>query len=225
VSGDERDRRDLADVAGALFSNRRRAVPQPPVSRPAEGLRTTPEIDLTVVVSCGGSPGIAAALGLSIAALPTPHARSILLPANGFRETLPRVDERMLADLERTGGRLIVELPPRDGPAFRAVALAAARHIVWIDRGPDGAQNAASFFAALDYACEMANVGWLSPADEGDGPESIARWVSGSNSRRATALGRWNPGLPFPAAVSGFLAQRGPGSAAWAWARTLARLP
>jgi hypothetical protein len=163
---------------------------------------------------------------VAVAALPSPAPRTVALsPAGGEADWLRSLHEEHggFPALERDGGRIVVLLPPRDGPEVRALALAAGSHLLWIDETADACDQAREFLQALHYSCDAGRIGWLRHARRTGGPvESLLRdWAAATPARSVTALGAWRPGEPLPAVVCGFLANVAPppgaGPLSWAW--------
>lgn len=234
MSPSDRDRRDLEDLAGALFSSHHgEHVPARVVEVVAafdsgfdEPPRTDePErpvvaaVDVTLAVGCGEPAG---SFALALASLPTAHPRTLLLDPAAIAQGAAGVDA-----IEREGGRVIVHARPEDGPLLRAFALAATRHIVFVAAGRAGRAEAGRYFEALDYACDGAEVGFVCAGDLGEDGHAVhalaARFVTARPSRVVTALGTWGPGRALPAAVAGFLARPGRTTAPWTWALRAAR--
>lgn len=224
MSSSERDRKDLASVVETLLSSAGRraaaAVPPEPAARPdaplpdcqeAPGDETSddpPRLEVITAVACG-EPAAAPLFLLAVAALPSPAPRTMALNAAGgevgWLRTLPDEHSRF-EDLERSGGRVVVLLPPRDAPEVRALAFAAARHLVWLGSGSAGLDQAREFLRALHFSCDGGRVGWLgAPAlDPAPARTVFEDWAAQAEGRSAAPLGTWQPGQPLPSAVCGF---------------------
>jgi hypothetical protein len=100
----------------------------------------------------------------------------------------------------------VVEVPPRDDPFTRAVALATSHLVVWCDGSERGIRRANEYVCALADARRGAHVGWLSAADGDGGPRSP---LHAEDALHLHPLGRWRPGRQVPDAIAGFVALRG----------------
>lgn len=218
MSPGERERCDLAGLADVLFSTpaRRLAPAAEAESRPAP-------LELVTATACG-ELAIGPLLALALSALPSSRPRCVVF---GVEDTAPEWVRSVrhpsfLAELEGTGGRAFVVVPPRDTPEVRALGMAGARHLVWAGPGATAQTELVSFLAALHLGRAGALLGWLH--DPSVPPESLAAHVEGwsrtSPGRTALPLGAWCPGRALPQALCAFLDADGPppaGSLDWAW--------
>ncbi len=223
MTSSERDRKDLESVVGALLSRpgqraaaNREAAPAPlcdPADSPDSPWATADSspvrLEVVTAVACG-EPAAAPLFLLAVAALPTPAPRTAALsPAGGEAEWLGalRDESGRFAEMEQSGGRVVVLLPPRDGPEVRALAFAAGSHLLWLGPGHDSLGQARAFLEALHLSCDGGHVGWLAAPDIALGPAAdiFREWAATVGARSAAALGIWSPGRPLPSSVCGFL--------------------
>jgi hypothetical protein len=204
-----RDRSDLDELADLLVSlpgERTRAAGPGPAA--AAGPR------LLVVTSCG-APGTGALLGaVGAGALDAGEPPRLL--------TAERESTLGLAPLElgrphgEPGLDHVVVVPPGDGLALRACAVAASAHLVWIDDHPDAAARAAAHLRTLREAAAFGTVGVLAAGNRPPG-------LGVPRGAEASWLGRWRPGDPLPDAARTFLAELAPARGGLDWICQLAR--
>ncbi len=224
MTSSERDRKDLESVVGALLSRpgprtattTPEAAPAPlcdptdiPDSPGARAQSGPARLEVVTAVACG-EPAAAPLFLLAVAALPTPAPRTAALsPAGDEAEWLGalRDESGRFGEMEQSGGRVVVLLPPRDGPEVRALAFAAGSHLLWLGPGEKTLGQARAFLEALHFSCDWGRVGWLAAPEIASGlAEDIFReWAGPVGARSAAALGIWTPGRPLPSSVCGFL--------------------
>jgi hypothetical protein len=219
----------LASVIEALLSGSLRRGPAAPEAGEPTAETTPrdpprPRLEVVTAVTCG-EPSSGPLFLLALAALPTAAPRTVALSPRGGEAAwigpLADAPDR-LAQLERDGGRVVVLVPPADGPEVRALAFAASSHLLWLDSSPPALAQAGEFLEALHFGADGARVGWLLAPDVDQQPVErvFLDWCALGPRRAATALGLWRPGQPLPTSVCGFLAgaaHPAAGPLTWAW--------
>ncbi|MBP7148319.1 MAG: hypothetical protein KBD01_12295 [Acidobacteria bacterium] len=209
MSASAREARDLRDIASALISKR----PAPSACAPDPGLEVLP------ILACGESEE-AVLLAVALASFPVPFRTTVAsgLPGAGpFR--LPAGTP--LAKVADGSARLLLLLPPEDGPVLRAAMFAAHRQVLWAAPGALAEARLRGVLSAIGFARADCEVGCLlAPGADVDAVGACLRnWSGAAPGRSAPVLGPWRPGGPLPVDAGEFLLRHegSPVDATWAW--------
>lgn len=114
----------------------------------------------------------------------------------------------------------VIPIPIEDSPLTRAVAFAAAEHVIWLDASADRVREARIYLGALRRGQPGARVVLVGDDDT----RRAALGAFGAEDLDVFEAGPWSPGVPLAAEVLARIETAPPAPVTLAWALDLAAL-